>query len=98
MLVWGLILMIFGGLSLVLPMIGRQFIIFSRLGIPETGSILMLAIGAFLFYLGKKQEEEEREKRKTNSPLYMMDLCACPNCGQINSIKNKTCKTCSKTL
>ena len=54
MYMWGVILMAIGGLSFVLPLFGRQFLLVSTLGLTGTGSavagIVLFAIGLLLFF------------------------------------------------
>lgn len=49
MYTWGVILMITGGLSFILPVFGRQFLVVSALGLTGTGPT---AIGLVLFVVG----------------------------------------------
>jgi hypothetical protein len=67
MFVWGLTLMAVGGLSFVLPMFGRQFILVSALGLTGAGSaaigVVLFIVGFFLFFCAKGPSS-----RSTNSP------------------------------
>src|SRR5690606_13554285 len=67
---WGITLMAVGGLSFVLPIFGRQFIVVSALGLSGMGSamagIVLFAIGVMLFNAAKKEEEAERERSSSN--------------------------------
>ena len=64
---WGIVLMAIGGLSFLLPIFGRQFIIVSALGLTGMGSalagIVLFVIGLVLFNTARKQESEEKTSR-----------------------------------
>lgn len=64
---WGIVLMAIGGLSFLLPIFGRQFIIVSALGLTGMGSalagIVLFVIGLVLFNAARKQESEEKSSR-----------------------------------
>lgn len=100
MLSWGIVLMLFGVFSLVLPLVGQQFILVSKLGIPASGSLLILAVGALLFYLGNEIEKKKRKEQKDEIHPVVAKLGKriCPECGDNNSIYNKYCKKCSNKL
>lgn len=67
MLRWGITLMAVGGLSFVLPLFGRQFIIVSALGLTGMGSGLagigLFVVGLMLFNSARKKESQEFEHR-----------------------------------
>ena len=60
---WGIVLMVVGGLSFVLPIFGRQFIIVSALGLTGIGSamagIVLFVIGILLFNAARNKEQLE---------------------------------------
>ena len=60
---WGISLIAIGGLSFLLPLLGRQFILVSLVGLTGTGSVfaglILICIGGLLLYIGKKQEETD---------------------------------------
>lgn len=64
---WGLVLMVVGGLSFVLPIFGRQFIIVAALGLTGMGSavagIVLFAVGLMLFNTAKRNEIAERARQ-----------------------------------
>lgn len=67
---WGITLMAVGGLSFILPIFGRQFIVVSALGLTGMGSaiagIVLFAIGVMLFNAAKKEEASERARSSSN--------------------------------
>ncbi|MDH0142393.1 tetratricopeptide repeat protein [Aquipseudomonas alcaligenes] len=58
---WGLTLMIVGGLSFILPMFGRQFILVTALGLTGAGAflsgIILFIIGLALYIISQNKEE-----------------------------------------
>ena len=58
----GVILMAVGMLSAVLPLLGRQFVLMSFLGMTELGSalagILLIGIGLALYLIGQKRKRQ----------------------------------------
>lgn len=68
MMAWGVVLMIIGALSFVLPMMGRQFIVVSLLGFTGMGSavagIVLIGIGGFLFHLAREEEKKQDEAHR----------------------------------
>ena len=56
---WGITLMVVGGLSFILPMMGRQFLIVTALGLTGAGSsvvgIGLFIVGFMLFNAGRKR-------------------------------------------
>jgi hypothetical protein len=68
---WGVTLMVVGGLSFVLPIFGRQFIVVSALGLTGMGSavagIILFVIGILLFNAAKKKELQEHPALRTTN-------------------------------
>lgn len=66
---WGVTLMVVGGLSFVLPIFGRQFIVVSALGLTGMDSavagIILFVIGILLFNAAKKKELLEHSALRT---------------------------------
>jgi len=60
---WGITLMIVGALSFILPILGRQFIVVSALGLTGMGSalagIVLFGVGLALFNAARTKESEE---------------------------------------
>lgn len=60
---WGIVLMVVGGFSFILPIFGRQFIIVSALGLTGIGSamagIVLFVIGILLFNAARNKESPE---------------------------------------
>ena len=67
MITWGIGLMVVGGLSFVLPLFGRQFILVSALGLtgigPFLGGIVLFGIGVALFVNARRPETTDLEVR-----------------------------------
>lgn len=80
---WGITLMAVGGLSFVLPIFGRQFIVVSALGLTGMGSamagIVLFAIGVMLFNAAKKGEEAERARHFSNHDVHMATVTPAPS-------------------
>src|SRR4030067_2739144 len=109
MLAWGAVLMLVGALSFVLPMFGRQFIVVSLLGLTGAGSagagLLFMAVGAYLFHLGKEQGKKEDSAHrqqildivygKTPTPETHV---RCPDCQKLVPKETHLCKYCGCKL
>lgn len=80
---WGITLMAVGGLSFVLPIFGRQFIVVSALGLTGMGSamagIVLFAIGVMLFNAAKKEEETERARFFSNHDVQKATVTPAPS-------------------
>lgn len=72
-----------GGLSFVLPIFGRQFIIVSALGLTGMGSavagIALFAIGLMLFNAAKRNEEAERARHFPNYDVHKPTVAPTPS-------------------
>jgi len=66
---WGLTLMIVGGLSFILPMFGRQFVLVTALGLTGAGAflsgILLFIIGLVIFITSQNKENTSENTPKT---------------------------------
>jgi hypothetical protein len=68
---WGLLLMVIGSLSFVLPIFGRQFIVVSALGLTGMGSamagIVLFVIGILLFNAARKKDLLEHRSQNCDA-------------------------------
>jgi len=71
---WGVVLMVVGGLSFVLPIFGRQFVIVSALGLTGANSavvgIVLFVIGFMLFNTSNRSRESESASPFSNKDVH----------------------------
>jgi hypothetical protein len=72
MLNWGIMLMLVGALSFLLPIFGRQFSVVSLVGLTGMGSgvagIVLFGIGALLFTLGRRKPVQRDTHKIPDAP------------------------------
>ncbi len=89
--------MLVGGLSFILPMFGRQFIVVSALGLTGMGSamagVVLFVVGIFLFNAARKKDEIEDSSHHLSSseihPLVFAPASTTAS-GATESIKSKS--------
>jgi len=102
----GVVLMIVGGLSFVLPLFGRQFMLVSAISSESGGSgtagLILLGVGFVLCFLGSNTAKkiETKEQKELNDTMKTVGFCYCPNqnCRAPNPVGSIFCQFCNTKL